>query len=188
LAAFCFQSPPDPMDILTKSHFELLGLPERFGIDTAELQQAYRRLQGAVHPDRFAAAGATERRIAMQLATRANEAYRTLLEPGRRAAYLCERHGVPLQAETNTAMSRAFLVQQMAWREALEDARIGRDAGALAGLARLLCDHRDCLLAEIAAAIDGEHDYTRAADAVRRWMFVDKFGAEVAAAEDGLAA
>jgi molecular chaperone HscB len=176
------------MDILTKSHFELLGLSERFGIDTAELQQAYRRLQGAVHPDRFAAAGATERRIAMQLATRANEAYRTLLEPGRRAAYLCELHGVPLQAETNTAMSRAFLMQQMAWREALEDARIGRDAGALAGLARLLCDHRDSLLAEIAAAIDGEHDYTRAADAVRRWMFVDKFGAEVAAAEDGLAA
>jgi hypothetical protein len=67
-------------------------------------------------------------------------------------------------------------------------ARFGRDADALAGLARLLCDHRDRLLAEIAAAIDREHDYTRAADAVRRWMFVDKFGAEVAAAEDGLAA
>ena len=176
------------MDILTKSHFELLGLPERFGIDPAELQQAFRRLQAAVHPDRFASAGGTERRIAMQLATRANEAYRTLSDPGRRAAYLCERHGVPLQAETNTAMSRAFLMQQMEWREALEDARAAGDRAALGGLSRLLCDHRDRLLDEIGAAIDVEHDYPRAADAVRRWMFVDKFGAEVAAADDGLAA
>ncbi len=71
------------MDFLKKSHFELLGLPERFELDPTSLQQAYRRLQGAVHPDRFAAAGATERRIAMQLATQANEAYRTLSDPGR---------------------------------------------------------------------------------------------------------
>lgn len=176
------------MDILRdKSHFELLGLPERFALDPAELQQAYRRLQAAVHPDRFAAAGATERRIAMQLATGANEAYRTLSDPGRRAAYLCERHGEPLNAETNTAMSRAFLMQQMEWREALEEARGTRDAAVLTGLTRLLCDHRAELLGEIGTAIDRDHDYARAADAVRRWMFVDKFGAEVAAAGEGLA-
>jgi molecular chaperone HscB len=176
------------MDILTKSHFELLGLRERFGVDAAELQQAFRRLQAVVHPDRFAAAGATERRIAMQLATRANEAYRTLADPGLRAAYLCELHGVPLRAETNTSMSGDFLMQQMAWREALEDARVSSDRGALAGLSRLLCDHRERLLGEIGVALDEEQDYERAADAVRRWMFVDKFGAEVADAQDGLAA
>jgi molecular chaperone HscB len=85
-------------------------------------------------------------------------------------------------------MSRAFLMQQMAWREELEDARAGRDAAALAGLARLLCDHRQALLDEIAGAIDRDRDWPRAVDAVRRWMFVDKFGAEVAAAEEGLAA
>lgn len=176
------------MDILKKSHFELLGLPERFGIDAQELQQAFRRLQAAVHPDRFAASGGTERRIAMQLATRANEAYRTLADPGLRAAYLCERHGVALQAETHTAMGSAFLMEQMSLREALEEARVGRDGKALCGLARVLGAHRDRLLGEISAAIDRDRDYERAADAVRRWMFVDKFGAEVAAARDGLAA
>ncbi|HYF57522.1 MAG TPA: Fe-S protein assembly co-chaperone HscB [Burkholderiaceae bacterium] len=176
------------MDILKKNHFELLGLPERFAIDEGELQAAYRRFQGAVHPDRFAAAGATERRIAMELATRANEAYRTLADPGRRAAYLCERHGAPIRAETNTAMAPAFLVEQMEWREALEDARAGRDREALEGLSRLLCDHRGRLLDELGAAIDLDRDWPRAADAVRRWMFVDKFGAEVASAEDALAA
>jgi molecular chaperone HscB len=175
-------------DILRKSHFELFGLPQRFALELPELQAAYRRMQAVVHPDRFAAAGDTERRIAMQLATRVNEALRTLADPGRRAAYLCERHGVPLQAETNTAMARDFLAQQMAWREALEDARGQRDVESLAELSRALCDHRARLLREIAEAIDGDRDYRHAADAVRRWMFVDKFGVEVAAVEEALAA
>lgn len=176
------------MDLLNRSHFELLGLPERFDVDPAALQQAYRRLQAAVHPDRFAASGATERRIAMQLATRANEAYRTLADPGLRAAYLCERSGEPIRAETHTAMPTAFLLQQMAWRETLEDARRARDRKALAELSAELVEQRAHLLAELAEFIDGSRDYRRAADAVRRWMFVDRFGTEVAVAEDGLAA
>jgi molecular chaperone HscB len=175
-------------DILRKSHFELFGLPERFAVDSVELQSAYRRLQAVVHPDRFVSAGDAERRIAMQLATRVNEAYRTLADPGRRAAYLCERNGAPLLAETNTAMSPDFLVQQMAWREALEEARQQRDVEVLAGLERALCDHRARLLEEIADAIDRDRDHRRAADAVRRWMFVDRFGLEVAATGEALAA
>jgi molecular chaperone HscB len=171
-----------------KNHFEFLGLPERFDLDTVQLQQVYLRLQAAVHPDRYANAGATEHRIAMQLATQVNEAYRTLLDPGLRAAYLCELHGAPIRAETNTAMARDFLMQQMQWREALEEARDTRDGEALAGLARMLSDHRSRLLGEIGEALDERHDYTQAADAVRRWMFVDKFGEEVTAAEDALSA
>lgn len=176
------------MDRLKKSHFEFLGLPERFEIDLQSLQQVYLRLQAAVHPDRFASAGATEHRIAMQLATQANEAYRTLQDPGRRAAYLCEQHGVPINAETNTAMAPEFLMQQMEWREALEDARGAHDRVSLTRLSAVLCDHRARILEEIRKAIDQDADYERAADAVRRWMFVDKFGAEVAAVEDGLGA
>lgn len=175
------------MDILKKSHFELLGLPERFDVDVGDLQHAYRRLQAAVHPDRYASAGGTERRIAMQLATRANEAYRTLADPGRRAAYLCEAHGVALNAETNTAMPREFLLQQMEWRDALDEARAAGDPGALCSLRRELNATRAALLAEIGTAIDRDHDYPRAADAVRRWMFVDRFGAEVSSAGDGVA-
>jgi molecular chaperone HscB len=176
------------MDFRSKSHFEFLGLPESYQLDLQRLQQAYLRLQAAVHPDRFARAGGAEHRIAMQLATQANEANRTLADPARRAAYLCELHGAPIQAETNTAMSSAFLMEQMGWRESLDEAREAKDPVALAGLDRLLCDHRARLHAEISQAIDLDHDYPRAADAVRRLMFIDKFGAEVAAAQDALAA
>ena len=87
-----------------QDHFALFDLPVRFALDDGELEQAYRRVQAQVHPDRFASAGAAERRVAMQWAARANEAFRTLRSPVARAAYLCERHGQPIEAESNTAM------------------------------------------------------------------------------------
>ena len=176
------------MSVFDSSHFALLGLPETFAIDAPALESAWRRLQGAVHPDRHVQGSDTDRRLALQRATQVNEAYRVLRDPQRRAAYLCALRGVDLQVESNTTMPPAFLMQQMEWREALEAARAERDERALAGLSRLLCDHRDRLLGEIGAAIDRDGDFAHAADAVRRWMFVDKFGAEVSAAQDGLAA
>ena len=68
------------------------------------------------------AEGTASQRVAMQWAVRVNEAYQRLKDPLRRAAYLCELRGAPIDAETNTAMPADFLLQQMQWREALEDA------------------------------------------------------------------
>jgi molecular chaperone HscB len=174
------------MNYLNKSHFDFLGLPARFALDEAALQATFRRVQAAVHPDRHAHAGATEHRIAMQLATRANEAYGTLRDPGRRAAYLCELNGCPVQAESNTAMAPDFLMQQMAWRESLQEAREQADRPALDRLERTLADHRLALLQELSCCIDEHQDFPRACDAVRRWMFIDKFGREVATAREAL--
>ena len=94
---------------LPPDHFQLFDLPPRFALDTAALDSAYRSVQGQVHPDRFASGTAAENRVAMQWATQANEAYRTLKSPLRRAAYLCERAGVPIDAESNTTMPTEFL-------------------------------------------------------------------------------
>lgn len=176
------------MNLLNKSHFDFLGLPARFGLDEHQLHETFRRVQAAIHPDRFANAGGAEHRMAMQLATRANEAFGVLRDPGQRAAYLCELNGCPVRAETNTAMSSQFLIQQMQWRESLQEARETSDLEALQGLEQTLCDHRASLLAEMARALDEQHDYPSACDAVRRWMFVDKFGREVAFAREALAA
>ncbi len=110
---------------LPPDHFQLFDLPPRFALDMAALDSAYRSVQGQVHPDRFAAGTAAENRVAMQWATQANEAYRTLKSPLKRAAYLCERAGVPIDAESNTTMPTEFLMQQLQWREALDDARGG---------------------------------------------------------------
>lgn len=168
-------------------HFELLGMPARFAIDRAALDTAWREVQARVHPDRHATGTAQERRVAMQWASRANEAYRILRTPLRRAQYLCERAGVDLQVETNTAMSGAFLMRQMEWREALDDARATRDAVVLERLVDELAGERERLAAELASLLDDKQDFVAAAARVREWMFIEKFSDEIDAVSDALA-
>lgn len=174
------------MNALTRNHFDLLGLPQRYALEPASLDDAYRRVQRAVHPDRFAGAPDTERRIAMQLAAQANEAYRTLKDSTRRAAYLCELHGADPEVHSNTAMPAEFLVQQMDWRERLQDAADGRDAAGLEALRVELACLRGELLDSLAVALDAQRDFTGAADRVRRLMFVDRFASEVDDVEERL--
>ena len=107
---------------LNANDFELFGLPQRQMQERAEIDAQWRTLQTEVHPDRFASEGAAAQRIAMQWAVRVNEAYQRLKDPLRRAAYLCELNGAPINAENNTAMPAEFLIQQMDWREALDEA------------------------------------------------------------------
>lgn len=169
-------------------HFQLFNLPPRFALDAAKLDRAYLSVQSQVHPDRFASSSAAEGRVAMQWATRANEAYQTLKSPLKRAAYLCERAGVPINAESNTSMPSEFLVQQLEWREALEEARERSDASALKALNEKMELERENLLGKIGRALDQDADHVLAASSVRQLMFIDKFGSEVSAAEDVLIA
>ena len=107
---------------LDATDFELFGLPQRFAQDRAALDARWKELQREAHPDRFAAQGAAAQRVAMQWSVRINEAYQRLKDPLKRAAYLCELRGAPIDAENNTAMPADFLMQQMEWREALDEA------------------------------------------------------------------
>ncbi len=183
------------MDI-TDNHFALFGLPERYVLDSAALNRAYRELQSRVHPDRFAASGAAEQRVALQWATQANEAYRVLRDPLKRAIYLCGLKGHDPASENNTDMPQAFLVEQLEWREALDDARASDDRAALAAIDRELASTLDRLSSEVEAALDRGDDAEGDADAaaahaselVRQWMFVERFGEDVAAASDRLGA
>ena len=163
-------------------HFELFGLPPRFAIDLDALERAYKGVQARVHPDRFASGTAAERRVAMQWSTRANEAYTTLRSAQKRAGYLVERAGVPINAETNTAMPPAFLMQQMEWREALDEAR--GDPAELVEVRATMNDERDELLAAIGRAIDDAQDWTGAAALVRQLMFIDRFASEIGHADE----
>ena len=88
---------------LSADFFKLFGLTPGFRLSLSELDSRYRDVQAQVHPDRFINAGDAERRLSMQWATRANEAYLTLKKPLERARYLLELAGCDLQAESNTA-------------------------------------------------------------------------------------
>ena len=168
-----------------QNHFDLFQLPARFTIDMGALDAAYRDVQGKVHPDRFVNATDAEKRVAMQWATRANEAYQTLKNPQKRARYLCEQNGVDLQTESNTAMPMDFLMQQMEWREALGEARADKDLDALEKLDVELKLENKARLLQIGQQLDAG-DYQHAAQGVRALMFLEKFGEEVHRAFEAL--
>jgi molecular chaperone HscB len=159
-------------------HFSLFGLPSRFDLDAQALESAWRTVAAQVHPDRFATASPAERRVAMQWAARANEAYRQLRDPLLRARYLCEQAGVDLQTESNTSMDTAFLMQQMTWREMMDDAR--DDAGVLAALRTELEEARQQMRTVLTHLLDEQRDYAAAGLKVREWMFVEKLAQELA--------
>ena len=161
---------------LDDDDFTLFGLPRRFAVDRAELDRRWRELQQQVHPDRFAAEGSAAQRLAMQWAVRVNEAYQRLKDPLRRGAYLCELAGAAIQAESNTAMPAAFLMQQMQWREALDEAR---GAGEVEALEAEVREAERRMLAELAARLDERHDAAAAAEQVRALMFVQRFGRDI---------
>ena len=161
---------------LQSDDFELFGLPRTHAQDRALLDERWKNLQREAHPDRVAAQGAAAQRVAMQWSVRINEAYQRLKDPLRRAAYLCELHGVPVQAENNTAMPPEFLMQQMSWREALEEAQ---DEAALDALAHEVEQARREALRRCAQLIDGAHDYAGAVAQVRALMFIERFARDV---------
>jgi len=166
-----------------KNHFELFGLAPAYALDLARLDGAYRDIQTRIHPDRYASAGDAERRASMQMTTRVNEAYRTLRNPVQRAKYLLELHGVDTGFETNTAMPREFLVTQMELRERLEEAR---DVAALAVLQNDLAVEKKKLETQIGETIDVKHDHAAASELVRKLMFLERFGGEIAAVHEAL--
>jgi len=113
---------------------------------------------------------------------RINEAYQRLKDPLKRAAYLCELAGQPVDAERNTAMPAEFLLQQMAWREALDEAE---GPAALAALADEVAADRAARLARLPVLIDQTGDFVAAAAELRALMFIGKFESALAARIDG---
>ena len=170
---------------LQANDFALFELPQQFAIDRAQLDERWKALQREVHPDRFAAEGAAAQRVAMQWSVRINEAYQRLKDPLKRAAYLCELRGVPVNAESNTAMPPAFLMQQMEWREALDDTQ---EMGALEDLADEVVAERKRVQQSLAQLLDDTQDTASAVGQVRALMFIERFAAEVDAKLDRLSA
>lgn len=168
---------------LDDDDFTLFGVPRQFAQERSALDQRWRELQAQVHPDRFAAEGAAAQRVAMQWAVRVNEAYGRLKDALARAAYLCELRGAPIQAENNTAMPPAFLMQQMEWREALEDAR---GVEAVEALDDQVAAAERRLIGDIGRLLDEQGDAVAAASQVRALMFINKFRADIARRLDAL--
>ncbi|HLP97009.1 MAG TPA: Fe-S protein assembly co-chaperone HscB [Sideroxyarcus sp.] len=178
------------MDILAsdfqQDFFRLFNLPPQFRLDNTLLEQSYRALQAQVHPDKFAHLSEHERRLSMQWSTRINEGYQTLRNPLDRARYLLSLHGVDTQEESNTAMPVEFLMQQMEWREALEEGRQAKDMAVLEEMEQRMQHTRHTLEQQLASDLDDTHDYAAASGIVRKLKFLEKLAEEIGSAFDEL--
>ena len=161
---------------LQSDDFELFGVPRRFAQERSALDARWKELQREAHPDRHAASGGAAQRQAMQWSVRINEAYQRIKDPLRRAAYLCELHGAPIRAEDNTAMPGDFLMQQMEWREALEEADGLAQVEALEAQVQ---QARRTALERCAELIDQQQDFAGAARQVRALMFIARFALDI---------
>ena len=157
--------------------FVFFGINQQFDVDLAELDRAYMAIQKEVHPDRYARGSDTEQRIAMQMSNFANTAFQTLKNPIQRGLYICQLHGVDARLESNTAMPAAFLLQQMAWRENLDE--YAEDLPALESMAVDVGSAYQETVQEVAQAIDRLGNYERATELLRGLLFIDKFSVEL---------
>jgi len=169
----------------SQDHFALFGLPRRYAIDLPELEKIFREVQTRVHPDKHVHLSDAERRLAMQWSTQVNEAYQTLRQPLRRARYLLHLAGIDVALERNTAMPPEFLMQQMEWREALEEVRNAADFPALEQLHSRMKQEMSEQYQRLETQLDVAPNLLAAAGTVRQMMFQEKLLQEI---DDALAA
>lgn len=161
---------------LQSNDFELFGLDPSFAQERSQIDARWKALQQEVHPDRFIAQGEAAQRLAMQWSVRVNEAYQRLKDPQRRAAYLCEMHGAAIRAEDNTAMPTEFLMQQLEWRETLDEASNTEQTEQLKAEVE---QARQVTLQRCADLLDQQKNYVAAAQQVRSLMFITRFAADI---------
>lgn len=107
--------------------FEMLGVARRFDLDLATLEKTHRELSRALHPDKYASAGASERRSVLEKAASVNEAWRTVRDPIKRAEALFALAGIRVGEDNEPKSTPAFLMEVLEQRESLSDARAAKD-------------------------------------------------------------
>ena len=161
------------------NYFKFFSLQQQFNVDLSLLETNFRAIQSASHPDRFVTCTSAEKIASMQTATLANEAYLTLKNPANRAKYLLQQQGIDAIDEKNTQMPADFLMQQLEWRETLDDAKHAKDLIALENLLAEMQTEANILQADLADFLDAKQDYAAATDTTRKLIFIDKVCADI---------
>lgn len=159
--------------MLHQNYFEMFGLAPRFNIDLNNLERSFRRLQTEAHPDRHASGSEAERRMALQVSTQLNDGYRALRHPASRAHCLLTLAG----KDIDSSVSPGFLMAQMEWREAIEEA--STDAAALEALSRRLRYRVTQHEKDLARALDERGDFDFAARCINELRFYEKLRIEI---------
>ena len=166
--------------------FALFDLPVVFQVDSALLNERYLALQKSLHPDNFSAASAQEQRLAIQKSAEINDALRILKDPIARAdSIIAINTGEQENPEEKSNKDIGFLMQQMEWRETLENIENRKDTDELTAFAQEINQIRHAILSELSTALDAQQwDIARAiTDKLR---FIKKLQTEIERVEETL--
>ena len=169
--------------------FELFGLPVTFEIDSDKLSLTYKTLAQVTHPDKFANAGSAEKLMMVQKNAQVNDGFQVLKNPISRAEHILELRGIELQHEKRTIQDAEFLMQQMEWREQLEEAENAANPeqvlNALEADIGGFSKAHTARLSELLALNSKEADHD-AANELRKLKFLTKLHQEIELLEDKL--
>lgn len=158
--------------------FALFDLPVAFDLDEHLLKARYLALQKQYHPDNFAHASAEIQRQAMQKSTEINDAWQTLSQPILRAECMLDLAQYQPDNASTTHHDVDFLMQQMAWREQLDDVENSGDEKALKNLERQVKSTQQHTLTLLQQDLE-TGNWQQAYIAIQRLQFIQKMQTEL---------
>lgn len=166
--------------------FALFDLPVAFQVDSALLNERYLALQKSLHPDNFSAASAQEQRLVMQKSAEINDALRILKDPITRAdSIIGINTGETENPEEKSNNDIDFLMQQMEWRETLENIENRKDTDELTAFTQEIDQIRHAILSELSTALT-EQQWDIARAITDKLRFIKKLQAEIERVEETL--
>ena len=166
--------------------FALFDLPIVFQVDSALLNERYLALQKSLHPDNFSAASAQEQRLAIQKSAEINDALRILKDPITRAdSIIAINTGETENPEEKSNNDIDFLMQQMEWRETLENIENRKDTDELTAFTQEINQIRHAILSELSTALT-EQQWDIARAITDKLRFIKKLQAEIKRVEETL--
>lgn len=166
--------------------FALFDLPVAFQVDSALLNERYLALQKSLHPDNFSAASAQEQRLAIQKSAEINDALRILKDPITRAdSIIALNTGKTENPEEKSNNDIDFLMQQMEWRETLENIENRKDTDELTAFAQEINQIRHAILSELSTALT-EQQWDIARAITDKLRFIKKLQTEIERVEETL--
>lgn len=171
------------------NYFELFNISPQFSLELDELAATYQKLQQLTHPDKFATASERDRMVSVQKNAQVNDAYQVLKAPLSRAEYLLELRGIELRHEQQTLQDSEFLMQQMHWREQLEELDSADDpVEQLAQLENEIAQHISEQLSYLAEqlSLNTEQANLHCAVLIRKLKFMYKLREEIARKDEQL--
>ena len=166
--------------------FALFDLPVAFQVDSALLNERYLALQKSLHPDNFSATSAQEQRLAIQKSAEINDALRILKDPIMRAdSIIAINTGETENPEEKSNNDIDFLMQQMEWRETLENIENRKDTDELTTFAQEINQIRHAILSELSTALT-EQQWDIARAITDKLRFIKKLQTEIERVEETL--